>query len=484
MNDSKQSTLMDRFIHKMSQVILIGDHTLEERSKRILIGFFVIITIPAIFAFAVERCLASDLKAGLFLFLSGFCFTISIEKGRRLKNINGLLQFNMVVVGGLLLYLVAVSGHHPRRLLWAYIFPVEAFFLLGLKVGFRFNVIFFCILTIIVFMTNFQSIAAHSILLFKVEYLISIGIVTLISYSFEKVRHLFEKGMKDRQKILSNESRKITQTNLELENEIIHRNTVEKTLRGTVLELKDTQNQLIQSAKLASIGELSAGIAHELNQPLSVIRGNTQMAKRGLKNKKLVAEDLIAVLEPIERGTSRMMKIIGHLRTFSRQSPKESRAVDINSVIENCFLMIGEQLRLHEIQMIKDLGEVPRIKGNPNQLEQVFLNLFINAKDSIIAVGKDLDEKRPRNIEIVSRLPERDHQHVEVLIRDTGTGIPPEHVLKIFDPFYTTKDVGKGTGLGLSISYGIITDHKGEIAVAHTSTDGTAFRITLPSVDA
>ena len=265
--------------------------------------------------------------------------------------------------------------------------------------------------------------------------------------------------------------------------------TMEK-LEDAYEELKSAQAQLVQSAKLASIGELASGVAHELNQPLMVIRGNTQLIQRNLRKNNLDNNDLMEQLEPILRNTKRMMNIINHLRTFSRQSQSDLKPVDLNETLDDAFLMMGEQLRLRNIEVKKQFTpDLPKVDADANQLEQVFLNLITNARDAIL----QRSEVRGR-LEIITRMGEADNQQssiinhqsqnfVEILIRDNGGGIPSENMEKIFDPFFTTKEVGKGTGLGLSISYGIIKDHQGEISVAETSPAGTTFRIKLPIED-
>lgn len=273
-------------------------------------------------------------------------------------------------------------------------------------------------------------------------------------------------------------------------------------------ELRQTQTQLIQSGKLASIGELASGVAHELNQPLMVIRGTAQLIQRSLKKDNSGAAELIKQLEPIVKNTKRMMNIINHLRTFSRQSKTEFQPVDVNRVVEDSMLMVGEQLKFRNIEVEKKLDvNLPKVKGDANQLEQVFLNLITNARDAINSIedcrlkivdcgfrsggdytseGIEKVESKGR-LEIITRLgkfsSQKSKNFVEILIRDNGGGISEDKVGKIFDPFFTTKEVGKGTGLGLSISYGIIQDHEGEIEVAETGPQGTTFRIRLPIVD-
>jgi len=268
--------------------------------------------------------------------------------------------------------------------------------------------------------------------------------------------------------------------------DVTDRNLAEESLKKAYKKLTHTQSQLVQSGKLASIGELAAGVAHELNQPLMVIRGNAQLIQRNLSKGNFKIEAINKQIEPIERNTKRMMKIINHLRTFSRQSKAEYYALNVNNVIEESFLMVGEQLRLRNIEVKKVLDpELPNIKGDTNQLEQVFLNLVTNARD---AITEKYDDEKPMNgstesIEIITKPSETDDSLIEILIKDSGSGIKEKDQTNIFDPFYTTKEVGKGTGLGLSISYGIISDHSGQIEVAETGPEGTMFKVKLPIAD-
>lgn len=249
---------------------------------------------------------------------------------------------------------------------------------------------------------------------------------------------------------------------------------------------------------------LASGVAHELNQPLTVIRVNAQLIQRNLRKSELNVETLSEQIEPLNRNAKRMMNIINHLQTFSRQSQRTFSPVDINKIIEDSFLMVGEQLRIRNIDVVRNLkSDLPMVNGDANQLEQVFLNLITNARDAItsnvecgmrnadlIKNNKTHSEFKGK-LEIITRTGELENQEstiknrqskdfIEILFRDNGAGIPADKVDKIFDPFFTTKEAGKGTGLGLSISYGIIKDHGGEIYVADTGTEGTTFRIRLP----
>ncbi|MDM8550985.1 PAS domain S-box protein [Desulfobacterales bacterium HSG2] len=267
--------------------------------------------------------------------------------------------------------------------------------------------------------------------------------------------------------------------------DITNRVSGQEELKQAYEKLKSTQGQLIQSAKLASIGELVAGVTHELNQPLMIIRGNVQLLLRGFEKRMPGREELLEDFEIIERNTTRMMNIINHMRTFSRQSQSDFRLTDMNGVVEDAFLMIGQQLWVHSIKAEKDLSRnLPKVHGDANQLEQVFLNLIANARDAVEEkrgqTAGHLDSSTEK-VGIITRVGKDDKTVLEILVRDTGAGIPSENRDKIFDPFFTTKEVGKGTGLGLSIAYGIIKDHGGLIEIAETGPGGTTFRVRLPA---
>ncbi len=264
--------------------------------------------------------------------------------------------------------------------------------------------------------------------------------------------------------------------------DISERKNNEENMKIAYERLKDTQAQLVQSAKLASIGELAAGVAHELNQPLMIMRMASQLSERSMNKNGFNAENNIEFQESINKNTKRMMKIIDHLRTFSRQSSGVYELLDLNKVIEGTFLMMNEQLRLKNITTIRNLTEpLPQIKGDANQIEQVLLNLITNAQDTLVEkIDKHSNRSFDGQIEIITEISKLEKNHIDILIIDNGQGIPESKQDKIFDPFFTTKEVGKGTGLGLSISYGIIKEHNGEIALLETSSQGTCFGISLP----
>ncbi len=237
--------------------------------------------------------------------------------------------------------------------------------------------------------------------------------------------------------------------------------------------LKETQAQLIQASKMAAMGQFGAGVAHELNQPLAGISGYTDLLL--LKLEKDSPEWRYA--KKIEDQCVRMTKIVNNLRTFARQSKFEYGETDINQPIDDALMLLGEQLRSHNIKVRRNLSpNLPKVLADANQLEQVFLNLITNAKDAIEPKGSGI-------ITVISR-QSTSPDFIEVLVADSGTGMDKATINDIFNPFFTTKEVGKGTGLGLSISLGIIENHGGRIEVLSIKGEGTVFRIALPVIGA
>jgi C4-dicarboxylate-specific signal transduction histidine kinase len=236
-------------------------------------------------------------------------------------------------------------------------------------------------------------------------------------------------------------------------------------------ELRSKQEQLVQAGKLATLGELTTGVAHELNNPLNNIGlfiGNAiDLLELGVPDRDMLLRELAQAMQQVRKAT----EIISHLRTFGRAASVSREPVSLNQVIERALSLMREQLRLRQIAVDACLPEDEQIvMGNSIQLEQVFINLLTNARDA-------LAEAPVKRIIIEG---ERHDAQIEVRVRDSGRGIPPGLEQRIFDPFFTTKEVGAGTGLGLSITYGIIRDHQGTIAVANAPDAGAVFTIQLP----
>jgi C4-dicarboxylate-specific signal transduction histidine kinase len=251
---------------------------------------------------------------------------------------------------------------------------------------------------------------------------------------------------------------------------------LEKRIEERSRKLNETQAQLFQTSKLATLGEMSAGLAHEMNQPLGGISLVAKNFRKLIERDKLTPEEIDAGLSDIESSVKRMSRVIQHIRTFARQDALKFEEVQIAGTIDSALSLLGEQLRLHEIEVVVHIEDnLPKIIGEPYQLEQVWINLISNSRDALNEKGAGFSKK----IEI-SACYEKDPQMVSILFADNGMGVKEEYKKKVFEPFFTTKEVGKSTGLGLSISYGIIENHKGKIEFESVQGEGTKVKVYLP----
>ena len=243
--------------------------------------------------------------------------------------------------------------------------------------------------------------------------------------------------------------------------------------------------QLIQASKMATLGEMSAGMAHELNQPLNAIRiGSDLLKKMVARGQSLDPELAGKVSGEIGAQVERAANIINHLREFGRKSDlDELEKVNINKPISDVFTVLGQQLKLRQITVNLDLDEnIPPILGVRNRLEQVFINLVMNARDAIEEKREMAHGETPEGV--LSIRSYQEDGKVVAVVRDNGNGMPESVKEKIFEPFFTTKEITKGTGLGLSISYGIIKDYEGAIEVESMAGSGTIFKISFPALAA
>jgi PAS domain S-box-containing protein len=237
------------------------------------------------------------------------------------------------------------------------------------------------------------------------------------------------------------------------------------------IERKLASAQIIQSSKLATLGEMATSVAHELNQPLNVIRMAAGNCRRKIFNGIVDIKYISDKLERIDEQTARAASIIDHMRMFGREAKECPEPIDPRNVVINALDLMGEQLRLAGIEIVTEFGEnCGCIMGHTIQMEQVILNLLTNARDATVEVERDA--------KITLRVFEEDG-FVQISSEDTGPGIPEDKLSRIFEPFYTTKEMGKGTGLGLSVSYGIVRDMNGTI-IAENVDNGARFVVTLP----
>ncbi|GEM_PF-4591464 len=259
---------------------------------------------------------------------------------------------------------------------------------------------------------------------------------------------------------------------------------------------RDVLNRLVQQEKLTALGQLAAGVAHEINNPLCIVLGNIQ-----LLSKDIARFGYKDALDTIENEIDRCASIVSDLLEFSRNVESEFREININELLDETLSLIGHQLLIQDIKLVKEYGSgVPTVIGDGNRLKQVFMNIIVNAyhamegggaltiSSSVITSGPVRDKFRHRNLNIEILRPlwrtqndTKNCQFIEVRIHDTGCGIREEDMQHIFEPFFTTREPGKGTGLGLSLSYGIVRQHKGDIKVESKAGEGTTFTVRLPA---
>ncbi|RLD99346.1 MAG: hypothetical protein DRJ13_09915 [Bacteroidetes bacterium] len=249
--------------------------------------------------------------------------------------------------------------------------------------------------------------------------------------NFEAKRYLNEKVQRRTTEVVK-QKKEIEEKNVVLEDQ-------KEELHSMLDSLKLTQSQLVQSEKMASLGQLVAGIAHEINK----------------------------LIESIKNGTERTTQIVNGLRTFSRLDEDVLKVADIHEGLDSTLILLRNRHK-NRIEISKDYGEIPLIECFPGQLNQVFMNILSNAIDAIEGVG------------VITISTSKSNGFIQINITDTGSGMPEHIKAKIFDPFYTTKEVGEGTGLGMSISHGIIEKHSGSIKVLSESGKGTKIIINLP----
>ncbi|MEW6280257.1 MAG: ATP-binding protein [Candidatus Eremiobacterota bacterium] len=255
------------------------------------------------------------------------------------------------------------------------------------------------------------------------------------------------------------------QASVALRNAQLHHEVVDAYAR-----LSESEAQLIQSSKMAAVGQLAAGVAHELNNPLGAVLLGLDMARMRLKSDPDVAGQQ---LNTARNAALRARSIVEKLLFYSREQRAPAREVDLNQVARDTMELLNHPLQLDKVQVTLELGETAPVLANQNELQQVITNLILNARDAVLEAGAAARE---------IRLTTGRDDHVWLEVQDRGPGIPPELQARIFDPFFTTKPVGKGTGLGLSLSSQIVLRYHGTLTVRSNPEGGTIFRVQLPRV--
>ena len=305
----------------------------------------------------------------------------------------------------------------------------------------------------------------------------------------EKMERKLLQYSDDLEEIVKERTARLRQKNDALEQEISERKQIEAVLQQTAeelkektrrleisnQELKDATVQLVQSEKLSALGELTAGVAHELNQPLNGIKIIAQSLLRDIQKDRLDVDELDQELAEVVFQVDKMSEIIDHMRIYSRRTAGSTREmIDVNSIIDGANKFLYQQLTNHNIKVVKQLeSDLPQVLGDPIRLEQVAMNLITNSKKAVDSSGNG-----NKTIEI--KTYQDNGRHVIFEVSDNGVGIPPDKLELIFEPFFTTRAKGEGTGLGLSISNKIIEEHNGRIEVASKPGEETTFRVFLP----
>jgi PAS domain S-box-containing protein len=268
-----------------------------------------------------------------------------------------------------------------------------------------------------------------------------------------------------------------------------HAEELEKEVQERTRDLRESQSQLVQQEKMAALGKLVAGIAHELNTPIGTINSNADTLGRSLaKLRGIITNEscneamrenpllqhVLSVVDDISRvnqlASQRIVDIVTTLRNFARLDEADLKTADLHEGLESTLTLVRHELK-NRVRVVKEYGDIPPIRCHPNQINQVFMNLLVNASQAVKGKG----EVRIKTF--------REDDMVNVQISDTGVGIPPENLPRIFDPGFTTKGVGVGTGLGLSICFKIVQDHRGNIDVRTEVGKGSAFTVRLPVGD-
>jgi len=448
----------------------------------------------------------------------------------------------IIFAGALFVYLFVTGGQNHTGHLWYYTFPLFASFLLGSKRGALATLILLLPAVLLFTVDNPTPSLAVYTAGFKIRFIPSFLVVLGLSYAFENIREKTQEKLtlKNLQLQVSVEELKetgravraardgfehrvtertaeLTMANEQLKKEIGERKRAEEALKEshaeleeTLATLKDTQAQMIQSEKMASIGQLAAGVAHEINNPIGFVSSNLstlsdyqndvgglllecrklvsnlkeQMSEnaippsiagqvRHIKEREsevdidFILDDIPALMKESNEGTERIKGIVHDLKDFAHPGEQELKYADINRNLDSTLNVVWNELK-YKATVTKDYGELPAVICYPQQLNQVFVNLLVNAAHAMKEMGE---------IRIATRALDG---LVEIKISDTGEGIPEDSLSKVFDPFFTTKEVGQGTGLGLNVAHSIIKKHKGTIHVESTVSKGTTFTVQIP----
>jgi signal transduction histidine kinase len=367
-------------------------------------------------------------------------FLLKSKSTTGIKNIHFWIILAITAVFSYIYYGVLTGLHDIYVILFFYplLYASIIFRLRGVLVS---GLVFLCILLPHALLFNYDPYSLYRIFIFAAfAYLLSGLVATLLNYLEQQLENYVE---------------------------IV---TLNRELNRSIRRLESTQRQLIQSEKLNAIGQIAASIAHEINNPLAGVLVYSKLMAKKLANDSLNKEDALDNLTKIESAVSHCSKVVRGLLDFARQSEPVLAPVEVSKIIDQAVALIHHQAEMNNVKIVRnDTEHLSLVKGDVGQLQQVFLNLIINAIQSIHDEG---------TITITTKSGE--DNRVEVSIQDTGYGITPENMERLFTPFFTTKEPGKGVGLGLAISKGIVERHGGSIEVRSSTGAGSTFTVCLP----
>ena len=518
------------------------DCDVEITDKVIIINLVSVIAIANLIPFGILALVQGKLSLGYCDLVLAVMLIGNILYLRRSRQFRIATYFGIASTGLLLIFLFVTGGQNHTGHLWYYAFPLFASFLLGSQRGAIAS--FILLLPVLLLFTvdiSLPSLATYTED-FKIRFIPSFLVVLGLSYAFENTREKTQQkvtlknlalqvsveqlkeaggqlqeardGLEQR---VTERTAELTRANERLRKEIRERQRAEQALQKshgeleeTLTTLKNTQAQMIQSEKMASIGQLAAGVAHEINNPIGFVSSNLtvladyqkdvggllvacrklisnlkeQMSENGIppsiaeqighveeRESKadidFILEDIPALMKESNEGTERIKEIVRDLKDFAHPGEQELKYADINKNLDSTVNVVWNEVK-YKARVTKDYAELPLVLCYPQQLNQVFVNLLVNSVQAMKEMGE---------IRIATRAL---NGSVEIKIRDTGEGIPEESLSRIFDPFFTTKAVGKGTGLGLNVAHSIIKKHKGTIDVESRVSKGTTFTILIP----
>jgi signal transduction histidine kinase len=367
-------------------------------------------------------------------------FLLKSKSTTGIKNIHFWIILAITAVFSYIYYGVLTGLHDIYVILFFYplLYASIIFRLRGVLIS---GLVFLCILLPHAFLFDYDPYSLYRTFIFAAfAYLLSGLVATLLNYLEQQLENYVE---------------------------IV---TLNRELNRSIRRLESTQKQLIQSEKLNAIGQIAASIAHEINNPLAGVLVYSKLMAKKLANDSLNKEDTLDNLTKIESAVSHCSKIVRGLLDFARQSEPVLAPVEVGKIIDQAVALVYHQAEMNNVKIVRnDTEHLSLVKGDVGQLQQVFLNLIINAIQSIHDGG---------TITITTKSSE--DNRVEVSIQDTGYGITPENMERLFTPFFTTKEPGKGVGLGLAISKGIVERHGGSIEVQSSTGAGSTFTVYLP----